>query len=230
MDKRSHCLHILVITTTNTTIAIIKSSILIYWILELKLNTTSVMSVRFAEESTRTQPPLKLTTPSNAAKIALTSSIAALHQHLRDNERITSLIDHILQLFFLLHSKEASILKFEDPTYVPTSTRFKVEIRGTTRVQDNEEFKKIKEDAKADLEGFCKVMALHMKNAATIECSMLRLELMQKTVKLTDLIVKQQLLISEHVCRGHEKSNQLTIKVIENDTDLEYLFFLTTIF
>ena len=97
------------------------------------------MHVRLSDEDlSSTQSPLKLATPSNDTKISLVSSIKVLHQHLRDNEYITGLANHILQVFFSLHSNEVSLKKFEDTNYVPTSCRFKLEIRGTTRVKDNQ--------------------------------------------------------------------------------------------
>ena len=181
------------------------------------------MNVRFQEPDTSTSTPSKTTTPSGSAKISLSSSLSALHKHFRNNEHFTKLAANILQLFLSLQSKEKSLKKFDDSEFLPTSSRTKIEIKGSFRSIKDPQFDKIKEVAKADLDAFNKTMATHMKNAAIRERDLLRFELMQKTLKVSDLIVRQQLLISKNDCRDHNNSNALTIKTLEEEHTCDYL-------
>ena len=152
------------------------------------------MSVRFQDTGISTSNPPTIATPSSSAKISLSSSLLALHPHIRNNEHITKIVTNSLQLFFSLQSKEKSLKKFDDAEFIPTSCRLtKVEIKGTNRVKDNPNFIKIQEDSKADLLAFKKTMTGHMKNAAILECELLRSEIMSKIMKFADLILKQQL-------------------------------------
>jgi hypothetical protein len=172
------------------------------------------MSVRFQDETSTFHPSRKLT-PSLAAKTALTTGLEALHPHLCDNEHITGIARNILQLFFSLKTKEKSKKKFDDESFIPTSCRFLFKLKGTSRVCNTDEFQAMEKETKDDLDNIAAKLTSHMKKVATLEIKMLQKELMTKTMRFSDLIVKQQLLSTNGTCRGHQFSNELTIKVFD---------------
>lgn len=177
-----------------------------------------------AEETTKlgnsTLPPLSKTTPSHLAKVVLSSGLKALHPQLRDNDAITGIATKIIQLFFTLRSREKSVKKFEDDEYIPASCRLiKVELKGSTLIRDTDDYNKLEEESREVISTFKNKMSKFMMRASELEIKAVQNELMEKTVKFADLIMKQQLLNEESACREHVSSNELTIKVFYDDRD-----------
>jgi hypothetical protein len=113
-------------------------------------------------------------------------------------------------------SKVKSAKKFGDETYLPQSCRVKVSLRGTQRISKLEEFKELQDQAEAETKAYQNEMRNHMKMANFLERTALRSELLERTVKFADLIVKQKLLLNTDACRVHTQSNGLTYKLFEN--------------
>ena len=174
----------------------------------------SAKLVKFNEDIS-TDPPPKTITPITSAGKQLISNLAALHPDLRDSEPIRRIAEEILQLFINLNSKMQSTKRFDDPTFLPTSCRLKIAIKGTARVSKLQRFKDIQQEAEDELNSFKKKMCGHMKSAALVEIEELNALLLANTTKLADMIVKVRMLQLDGASRGHTKSNELTIKVLD---------------
>lgn len=184
---------------------------------------SAMRNVSFLDPSKTTS---EQTTPSLLAKKTLSEGLQALHPQLRDNEVIAGIAAKILQLFFTFKTKETSMKKFDDDTYLPKSCRFKGELKGSAKIRDTDAFKELSEKSHEDVLAFQNVMKNHMKNSANLELKALRMELMEKSTRFADLITKQKLFNNKNVCRVNDKSNELTIKVFKdeiNDDDDEII-------
>ena len=156
--------------------------------------------------------PSEQTTPSLLAKKTLSEGLQVLHPQLCDNEVIVGKAAKLLQLFFTSKAKEQSMKKFDDDTYLPKSCRFKGELKGSARIHDMDAFKELSEKSHKDILAFQNVMKNHMKNSANLELKALRMKIMEKSTRFTDLITKQKLFNNKNACRVHDESNELRIK------------------
>lgn len=156
--------------------------------------------------------PSQLATPSKAASTALSIGLQALHESLRDNEVITGLAQKFLKLFILSKSKESTLRKFDDDTFIPTSCRIKVDLKGSYRISASDEFAVLTTRLKDITDAFKRDTANVFKASAELELKLIKQELSRMVLSFSDLLIKQKLL-TKNDCRDHSLSKELITAV-----------------
>ena len=169
----------------------------------------SANRVQFSSTGTVPSPP---TTPSKAAMNGLLTGFQALHETLRDNEVLTGIAEKFIRQYIILHSKEESLKKFDDDTYVPLSCRVKIDLKGSHRIRKSDKFANIREKLDATTKKFQEEASKHFQAVARLELDLIRADLAEMAVRFSDLLMKQKLLYKED-CRDHSNSNELITAV-----------------
>ena len=160
--------------------------------------------------------PSQPTTPSKAAMNGLLTGFQALHETLRDNEVVTSIAEKFIRQYFILHSKEESLKKFDDDAYIPLSCRVKIDLKGSYRIRMSNKFADVRKELDTVTEKFQDDAAKCFLAAAELELDLIRSDLAEMAVKFADLLMKQKLLFKED-CRDHSKSSELITAVFIRD-------------
>ena len=170
---------------------------------------TSTTKVQFTSAGTAPSQPAS---PGKAATTALSTGIQALHESLRDNEVITGLAIKFMRLFILLKSKELSLKKFDDETYIPTSCRIKVDLKGSHRISKSDKFADLTTSLTEINQKYMKDSAKVFLSVGNLEVELIRQELAEMAVAFANLLMKQKLLMNDD-CRDHSKSHELITAV-----------------
>ena len=169
---------------------------------------SSATKVQFSAGTAPSQPA----PPGKAATTALSTGLQALHESLRDNEVITGLALKFMRLFILLKSKETSLKKFDDETYIPTSCRVKVDLKGSHRISKSDKFAELTTSLTEINRKYMKDSAKVFLSVGNLELELIRQELAEMAVAFANLLMKQKLL-THNDCRDHSKSHELITAV-----------------
>jgi|AntRauTorckE5430_2_1112549.scaffolds.fasta_scaffold00321_3 CBS-domain-containing membrane protein len=155
-----------------------------------------------------TAPPTP-TSSSGIMKASILKGIQALDETLHDNKNFT---DAGIKIYFLhgtLKSKEKTIKKIDEDSFIPQPCHVKMDLKAFLEVSQSELFKTLKAKMDDELKAFLQSKIKNiLKEAATLKIDTLKDELMERTTNFSNLIMKQQLIASDG-CRVHSKSNQI---------------------
>jgi len=161
--------------------------------------------------SAGTAPP-QLATPGKAALNALSTGLQALHESLRDNEVITGVADKFMRLFIHFKTKESLLKKFDDETYVPTSCRIKVDLKGSQRISMSDKFAALVRNLKELTDKYKEDAAKVFLSAGELELKLIKQDLTKMVLRFANLLMKQKLLMNND-CRDHSQSHMLLTAV-----------------
>jgi hypothetical protein len=122
---------------------------------------------RFADPNSSEPGPATLTTPTKAAKSFATQNFASLPSATK------SLVNHYFDKFIKLKTKERqqalTLKKFTNDTYIPKSAHVKLELNGSTRVKEKQEYKTLATEVQNMVTTFQKEATKAIKTAAALE-------------------------------------------------------------
>ena len=134
-------------------------------------------------------PPVQVTPSLSAvaaAKSAFTNGTYALHVSLQD--KAIKEAKHYAELLKLLPSKEKSLLKYDDDSFMPQSLCFNFALKGTSRTSKSEIFAKIQEAANNKIATFQKDMRKLTKDCLMLDIEGIKEELALLCVRTTRYI------------------------------------------
>ena len=158
-------------------------------------DNTSAKRVRIDDQEADSNT---IESPTTAAKTAFATGAHALPLAIQDS--VNSEGVNYITLLTKLRSKEKSLLKYNDDSYIPQSVQVKIKMIGSTRINQSERFKGVQNDTDMLTITYQQAVRKNTKKVLGFELEALREDLSRIVTKITR-VISRALLLQDKECR-----------------------------